>query len=35
MRFRFNGEVRLIASAVLGAAILVAPARAEDIVIKM
>lgn len=35
MRFRFNGEVRLVASAVLGAAILAAPAYAEDIVIKM
>ena len=35
MRFRFSGEVRLVASALLGAAILVAPARAEDIVIKM
>ena len=35
MRFRFNGDVRLFASAVLGAAILAAPARAEDIVIKM
>ncbi len=35
MRFRFNGDVCLFASAVLGAAILAAPARAEDIVIKM
>lgn len=35
MRFRLNGEVRLIASAVLGVAILAAPARAEDIVLKM
>ncbi len=35
MRFRLNGEVRLIASALLGATILATPALAEDIVIKM
>lgn len=35
MRFRLNGEVRLIAGAVLGVAILAAPAQAEDIVLKM
>jgi raffinose/stachyose/melibiose transport system substrate-binding protein len=35
MQFRLTGEVRLVASAVLSAAILVSPARAEDIVLKM
>ena len=35
MRFRLNEEVRLIASAVLGATMLAAPAHAEDVVIKM
>lgn len=35
MQLRLNGGVRLLASAILSAAVLVSPARAEDIVLKM
>lgn len=35
MQLRLNGEMRLVAGAILGAALLAVPARAEDIVIKM
>lgn len=35
MQLRLNGEMRLVAGAILAAALLAVPARAEDIVIKM